>query len=527
MLGSILANSSIAVMLTVPLVAQQVRPMNPAPPSVEKAEAKPGAPAPAQAIKETAPSVTKHSVTVNGRTLNYTATAGMLPIKNDTSGEVEANMFYVAYTLDGAEKGRPLTFSFNGGPGSASVWLHMGCIGPKRVRMKDDGSLPPPPYQVEDNPATWLDKTDLVFIDPVGTGFSRATKPELSKKFFGVEGDITSVSEFIRLYLTRSSRWTSPLFLAGESYGTTRAAGLAGNLIDKGIALNGVILISTVLNFGTLEFDRGNDLPYTLILPTYTATAWYHKKLASDLQGDLKKALRESEQFANSEYLHILSKGDRLTAAERQDAVKKIARLTGLSSSYVDQSDLRVEIFHFTKELLRDRGLTAGRLDARITGSDRLGTSERPDFDPSLSAIRPPYTAIFNNYVRNDLKYESDLVYYVLGGGVQGWDWGHANRYADTSEALRSAFAKNPYMKLFVGYGYFDMATPYFAAQYTLNHMGLTPANHKNVTERFYEAGHMYYINVDSLKQFKKDVDAFLNGAIRESTGVSGAPSAQ
>ena len=508
-----------------PLFAQQVRPGNPTPPTsaaAEKPDAKPGGPAPAQAIKETAPSVTKHSITVGGKTLAYTATAGFLPIKNETSGEVEANMFYVAYTLDGAEKGRPLTFSFNGGPGSASVWLHMGCIGPKRVRMNDDGSLPPPPYHMEDNQATWLDKTDLVFIDPVGTGFSRAAKPDLSKKFFGVEGDIASVGEFIRLYLTHNNRWMAPLFLAGESYGTTRAAGLAGHLVEKGIALNGVVLISTVLNFETLEFDRGNDLPYALILPTYTATAWYHKKLASDLQGDLKKALREAEQFAGGDYLHVLAKGDRLTAAERQDAVKKIARLTGLSQAYVEQSDLRVEIFHFIKELLRDKGLVVGRLDSRITGSDRLGTSERPDFDPSMTAIRPPYTAIFNNYVRNDLKFESDLTYYVLGGGVQGWDWGRGNHYADTSEALRSAFAKNPYMKLFVGFGYFDMATPYFAAQYTLNHMGLTPANHKNLTERFYEAGHMFYINVDSLKQFKKDVDVFLGSSAHAGGSGSG-----
>jgi carboxypeptidase C (cathepsin A) len=478
--------------------------------------AKPAPPqTPAQEDKK--PITTRHSITAGGRTLNYTATVGMMPIKTSESGEVEAHMFYIAYALEQPKSAapRPLTFSFNGGPGSASVWLHMGAIGPKRVRMNDDGSLPPPPYQLVDNEATWLDLTDLVFIDPVGTGFSRAVKPDLGKKFFGLEGDIASVGEFIRLYLSRNQRWSSPLFLAGESYGTTRAAGLSGYLIDRGIALNGIALLSTVLNFQTIRFGTGNDLPYVLILPTYTATAWYHKKLPPELQKDLKEALRQAEDFAMNGYTDALAKGDRIAAAERRAAIDKLSYLTGLSKTYVDQSDLRVEIRHFIKELLRDRGLVAGRLDSRITGADRPGASEVSEDDPSLTAIRPPYTTLFNQYIRSDLGYQTDATYYVLGGGIGPWDWGRAqNAYADTSDALRSAFTKNPYMKLFVGFGYFDLATPYFAAQYTLTHSGFPAGTQKNITERYYHAGHMFYINVESLRQLKRDVEAFYAGAL-------------
>ena len=270
----------------------------------------------AEAQKETPPVVTHHEIHVGGRVLHYTATTGLMPIRNNENDEIEANIFFMAYTLDNAGPNRPLMFSFNGGPGSASVWLHLGAIGPRRVKMLPDGSMPPPPFELIDNQQTWLDQTDLVFIDPVGTGYSRATKKEFGKKFFGVKGDISSVGEFIRLYLTRYERWTSPLFLVGESYGTTRAAGLSGYLIDQGIALSGVVLVSSVLNFETLEFTRGNDLPYVLYLPSYTATAWYHKKLPSDLQQrDLPSVLREAEQFAAGPYAAALGKGDNLTPA--------------------------------------------------------------------------------------------------------------------------------------------------------------------------------------------------------------------
>jgi carboxypeptidase C (cathepsin A) len=477
-----------------------------------------GGPASASpATPEEAPIVNTHEIKLGGKTLNYTVTTGMMPVKNE-AGETEANLFFMAYTLNnaGPPEQRPLMFSFNGGPGSASVWLHMGTLGPRRVKMLDDGSLPPPPYKLVDNEYTWLDQTDMVFIDPVGTGYSRPTKPELGKKFWGLQGDLDSIGEFIRLYLTRYKRWSSPLFLVGESYGTTRAAGLAGSLIDKGIAFNGVLLISTVLNFQTLDNGRGNDLPYQLFLPTYAATAWYHKKLAPDLQADLRKTLSEVERWASTDYVVALAKGDSLTPKERQEVINRLSRYTGLSKKYVDNMNLRIEIMRFCKELLRDENNTVGRLDSRIKGVDRLAASERTDFDPSMSAIRPPYTAMFNNYVRTELGYSNDAEYYILGGGIKTpWDWGNNGQgYADTSESLRSAFAKNPYMKLFVAYGYYDLATPYFATRYTLDHMALDPSFRKNITLTDYEAGHMMYIHNQSLVKLKADMVKFLHSAL-------------
>lgn len=464
---------------------------------------------------EEKPVVTHHEIKAGGRTLKYTATTGLMPIRN-AQGETEAHIFFMAYTAGdarGASK-RPLMFSFNGGPGSSSVWLHLGALGPKRVKMLDDGRMPPPPFQLVENEFTWLDQTDLVFIDPVGTGYSRAVKPELARKFFGLRGDIESVGEFIRMYLTKYERWTSPLFLVGESYGTTRASGLSGYLADHGIALNGIVLVSTIMNFETADFKQGNDLPYILYLPTYTATAWYHKKLPPDLQKDLRRTLDEAERWAATDYALALQKGDRLTTAERAEVIAKLSRYTGLSPQFIDNSNLRVEIFRFDKELLRDRKRTVGRLDSRFTGMDASAASETPDFDPSMAAIRPPYTSLLNDYVRRELGYKSDAEYYILGGGVSRWDWGSDNSYADTSESLRSAFAKNNYMKLFIAFGYYDLATPYFAAQYTLDHMGLDPSLRGNITAGYYEAGHMMYIDRKSIESLKNDVGAFLQRAV-------------
>jgi carboxypeptidase C (cathepsin A) len=468
---------------------------------------------------EPQPVVTHHEVHVGGKVLHYTITTGLMPIHN-TDGELEANIFFMAYTLDGqsAPERRPLTFSFNGGPGSASVWLHLGAIGPKRVKMQAEGMMPAPPYQLIDNEYTWLDQTDLVFIDPVGTGYSRAVKNDLKKKFLGVREDIESVGEFIRLYLGRYERWSSPLFLVGESYGTTRAAGLSGYLVGHGVAFNGIMLISSVLNFETLEFTPGNDLPYILFLPSYAATAWYHKKLSPDLQQDFQKLRNEVEQWASTGYAETLAKGDRLTTEERNAAIERLARYTGLSKTYIDQANLRIDEPHFTKELLRDQKLIAGRLDSRFTGTDRSLLSETPSFDPSESAIRPPYTAMFNQYVRTELGYKSDLEYYILGGGFgfMDWDWGSARSgFPDTAQALRDAFERNPYMRLFVGSGYYDLATPYFATQYTLNHMGLDSKQHASISLGYYPAGHMIYIRDESLAVLKKDISTFMSNALK------------
>src|SRR5437764_1162294 len=399
-------------------------------------------------VPEETPVITHHEITVGGKTLKYTATVGMMPIKN-RDGETEARIFFMAYTLDdvGNRAHRPLTFSFNGGPGSASVWLHLGAIGPRRVPMNPDGTMPAPPYALVDNQQTWLDQTDLVFIDPVGTGYSRAARPELAAKFFSLQGDIESVGEFIRMYLTRSERWTSPLFLAGESYGTTRASALSGYLIGRGIAFNGIVLISTIMNFETTDFASGNDLPYVMYFPSYAATAWYHKKLSRDMQSkSVEKVVAEAEEWAGNGYSLALQKGDRMSASERQEIVNKYAHFTGLDPKYVDNANLRVSLNFFRKELLRDEKRSIGRLDARFKGYDSSYISAGPDFDASEAAIRPPYTSTFNQYVRSELNYKSDLEYYILGGGFTSpWNWGTNKGYVDTSVSLRNALSNNPY----------------------------------------------------------------------------------
>jgi len=458
---------------------------------------------------EEKPVITHHKITVNGRTLAYTATTGRMPIKNEQQ-HTEAEMFYVAYTLDNAGGSkRPLTFAFNGGPGSATIWLHMGCFGPKRVKMLPNGFMPSPPFALEDNPNTLLDRSDLVFVDAIGTGYSRALTSELGRKFWSLSGDIAAFGEFIRLYLQKNSRWTSPIYLAGESYGTTRAAGLSGYLVDHGIALNGITLISTILQFETASFVTGNDLPYILYLPTYALTAAYHHKLAPDIEKDLEALRKEVEQWASNEYTLALQKGDSISAQERQSVIDHLARYTGLPKPYIDKCNLRVDLSRFDTELLRDEGKMVGRLDGRFTGPAASLTEQAPDFDPSEAAIRPPYTSVFGDYVKQELGYTTDLTYFVLGGGIGRWDFETSgwSGFADTSQALRHAFAKNPFMHVFVAEGLYDAATPYFAVDYTLDHMGLTSAAHKNIARDQFNAGHMVYIDEKSMEKLKRDVD--------------------
>lgn len=503
----------VATLLALPAyAAERPKPAEAAPTAPEKG--KEAAAEKDKPVTEEKPVVTRHRITINGKPLSYTATAGTLPITGP-GGESEAQMFFIAYTADTPGKGseRPLIFAFNGGPGSSSVWLHLGAMGPKRVELPADGSMPPPPYRLVDNADTWLEEADLVFIDPVGTGYSRAVKPDQAQKFFSLKGDIESVGEFIRLYLTRYGRWSSPLFLAGESYGTTRAAGLANHLVDHGIALNGIILVSTVLDFSTISFTPGNDLPYVLFLPSYTATAGFHHRLPADLGRDLPQVLREVEQWATTDYLRALAKGDRLTPAERQEVTRRLARYTGLDEGYIDNSNLRVEAQHFAMELLRTEKLAVGRFDSRLRGTDLDAAAETPDFDPSLAAVRPPFTATFNDYVSGELAYRTDREYYILGGGVGHWEWGANNSFVETTEALRKAFGKNPHMRLFVASSLFDLATPYLGTDYTLDHLGLPPALRRNITTARYGAGHMLYTDARSRSELKRDVAAFIRSA--------------
>lgn len=457
---------------------------------------------------------TEHSIQIGGQTIPYTAIAGTLLLKKE-DGTPTASIFYIAYTRNGVAdiSKRPVTFAFNGGPGASSVWLHMGSLGPKRVSMDGNGNPAPPPYKFVDNEYSVLDQTDLVFIDPVSTGYSRAVPDNSARNFHSFRSDLDSVAEFIRLYTTRNNRWSSPKFLAGESYGTTRAAGLSGYLQDKlGMNLNGIVLVSSVLNFGTIMPSPANDLPYPLYLPTYTAAAWFHKKLPKDLESEgLRKAVDESKRFAAGPYTLALFKGTGISAEERAAVVKNLARLTGLSPQYIEESNLRVPPGHFEKELLRDQRRTLGRYDSRLTGMDENAAGANPDYDPSYSSVQGPFTAAFNEYVRGDLKFDSDLPYEVLTSKVQPWSFSEfENRYVDVSETLRDAMTKNPSLRVFVAMGYYDLATPFFSQEYTLEHMQLDPQLGDHLSMDFFEAGHMMYTRLQSLEKLKQDISKFM-----------------
>ncbi|HEX6289393.1 MAG TPA: peptidase S10 [Herpetosiphonaceae bacterium] len=475
-------------------------------------------------------SITHHTVTIDGQLIRYTVTAGTIVLKEeaekqgDKEGESEgerpkASVFFIAYTRDDVHDpgSRPITFSFNGGPGSSSVWLHLGVLGPRRILMDEIGNLPQPPYRLIENEYSLLDITDLVFIDPVSTGYSRVVPGEKAKTFHGFKKDIESVGDFIRLYVTRYGRWTSPKFLIGESYGTTRAAGLSGYLQERhGMYLNGIMLVSAILHFITGQFDPGNDLPYIMFLPSYTATAWYHKRLPGDLQQrDLRSLVEEVEAFAMGEYALALLKGATLPEDERVAIVERLARYTGLSPDYIDRSDLRINDDRFVKELLRDQRRTVGRLDSRFLGYDRDAVGEHNEHDPSYAVILGPFAATFNAYIRSDLQFESDLPYEVLSWRVRPWSFGDfEGKYVEVVETLRRAMTNNPWLKIFVANGYYDFATPYFATVYTFNHLGIDRSLQDNISMAFYEAGHMMYIHRPSLVQLKADLADFVQRAV-------------
>ena len=470
---------------------------------------------PKEILKESI-SETHHKVKINGKELSYKATTGTLLLK-DEADKVKASIFYVAYTKERIDKEdsdklseRPITFCFNGGPGSSSVWLHLGVFGPRRVALDDDGKATPP-YHLVENEYSILDLTDLVFIDPVSTGFSRPAPGEEAKQFYGVEEDVKSIAQFIRLYTTKQERWESPKYLAGESYGTTRAAALAKYLHDEEFYyLNGVALISSILNFQTLlDPQGGNDLPYITYLPTYTATAWYYKKLSQELLQDLSKTLKESEQFALNEYATALMQGDLLSKEKRREVVEKLARYTGLEKDYIDRSNLRINSTRFAKELLRKEKKTIGRFDTRYTGTDYDSVGERPDYDPSAEAIFGAFTGAFNEYIRKDLKWKEDACYKILTD-VFPWNYSKSpNQFLHVGEALRETMTKNPSLKIFVGSSYFDLATPYFGTDYTFSHLELAPDLKKHIQINYYEAGHMMYVHRPSLVKLKNDLIKF------------------
>ena len=463
-------------------------------------------------VAEVPPIVTRHQIAVNGKTLSYTATAGRLPIKRG-DGKIEAEMFFVAYTLDGQDAGkRPLTFAFNGGPGSASVWLHMGALGPKRVVLQPNGFMPAAPYRLEDNPDTLLDRSDIVMVDAMSTGYSRAATAELTKKFLGVKGDVQAFGEFIRLYLSRYDRWSSPLFLLGESYGTTRAAGLAGYLADHGIAFNGVTLLSMAVDFQTLEWNKSNDLPYLLLVPTFNMIAGYHHKLAADLTQDMAKTREEVVRWATNDYALALGKGDAMTPEEHRKIVEQLSRYIGLRPEVIEAHNLRIDVPTFSHELLLDQKLITGRLDGRFSSPNP--DEDRYFYDPTSAAILPPYTSAFNNYLRTELNYKSDMPYRVFAYdevGFSKWEWGNAvEGFPSTAGGLRSAMIKNPYMKILVMEGYYDLATPFAAANWTMDHLDLGSQFRQNISYGTYNAGHMVYIDRAEHDKMKKDLVDFM-----------------
>jgi carboxypeptidase C (cathepsin A) len=465
---------------------------------------------------------TQHAISLRGKKLEYTAKAGTIVLRGESEKDgafggivPEAQLFFVAYTLNSKDSSsRPITFCFNGGPGSSSVWLHMGAFGPRKVVMGDAGALHSPPYGLEDNPHNLLEHSDLVFIDPVGTGFSRVAEGGKAKDYWGFTKDIESVGDFIRLYVARENRWLSPKFLAGESYGTTRASGLAGYLQERhGMYLNGIVLVSTVLDFSTIRFDIGNDLPHVLYLPAFAATAYYHGKVRG---ASLETHLRQAEEFASGAYLQALFKGNRLESSDQNKLVREMARLTGVSKDFIERNNLRLEIMRFCKELKRDSATTVGRLDSRFTAHDRDAAGQSFEFDPSYAAIYGAYTAAFNHYVRTELGFESDSVYEILSWKVwQPWSYKEfENRYVNVSENLRKAMNMNPHLRVLVLNGYFDLATPYWASDYVFDHLAIPSHLRENLETKYYEAGHMMYVHEKSHKAMAEDLKGFVGRSL-------------
>ncbi len=467
--------------------------------------------------KETnAPVVTEGSVAIGGKTVHYKATAGTLPILGK-DGKPTAQVFYISYTqtnnVDASD--RPITYCFNGGPGSSSVWLHLGVFGPKRVEFPGDGTTPPrPPGRLIPNEYSLLDVTDLVFIDPVSTGYSRPEQPDKAADFYGQNNDIATVAEFIRLHTTREKRWRSPKFLAGESYGVFRAAGLANYLQSRfNLYLNGLVLVSGVIDFETIRAEGLTDTPYLCFLSAITASAHYHKKLPADLQADFKKAIAESRAFAEGDYARALRLGAALPPAERTAAVAKLARLTGLSTSYIEDHDLRVSAFEFRKQLLKSEGKIIGRFDARVISRDGNAAAATPEFDPSHSLVSGVFSSAMNSYVREDLKCEKDHPYEILTG-VQPWPFARTSGYPSTAPDLAAAMKENPHLKIFIQCAWRDLACPPDGILHSVRQLAIPAEIRGNIRVEEYEAGHMLYLNPPDLKKSAIDMKDFIQKTV-------------
>lgn len=475
---------------------------------------------PAEEVSET-----EHTLNIAGETISYDAVAATMQLK-DEKGEPTADLFYIAYTKKGISDAskRPLVFLYNGGPGGSSAPLHMGAFGPKRVITLDAGPTPPSPYKVVDNTCSLLDTADLVFIDPIGTGFSRVTGKGQNKDFWGIDEDVRSLAQFINSYVSRNNRWNSPKFLIGESYGTFRNAALVDYLQSHdGMDFNGVVMISTVLDFSTLTFNPGDDRPYILYLPSYAAAAWYHK-LLKDRPADLSKFLEDARRFASTEYAHALLEGSKLDSAERGRVLAKLARFTGLSEEYLSKANLRVDASQFMAELQRMEGLTTGRYDARFSGPTINLLGERAQYDPVSSDAFGAFVASFNAYVRSDLKFGRDKSYELLNSAAnRQWDWKHAGSAGMFGSGLPSppnaegdlvhAIVGNPHLRVQVENGLYDFATPFFATEYTMDHLRLPEKLRGNIEMKYYTAGHMMYLHEADLEKLKSNVSAFIRSA--------------
>jgi carboxypeptidase C (cathepsin A) len=456
-----------------------------------------------------------------------------MPIKNG-EGTTEALMFYVAYSLDGADAStRPLTFAYNGGPGSATIWLHMGALGPRTVTMGPQGFMPQPPFRLHDNPYTPLDRTDVVLIDAIGTGWSRAADAAAARKYQNPEGDIEAFGEFIRMYISRNDRWGSPLYLFGESYGTTRSAGVAGYLQGRGIIFNGIGLLSMALNFQALSFSASNDVPYPWNVPTYMAIAYYHHKLSPELQKAMDACqadadapcppLKQAEQWSITEYASALARGDSMSAQERQSVIDRLSQYTGLSKQLIDEFNMRIDVGTFDHYLLLDQRLRVGRLDGRYALPEPGFPSGRPGGgggnDPASTATTGPFTMTFHNYMRTELNYKTDLPYYTSAqqSGMFLWSStgntpapGGNQGFQEEITPLRAAIVGNPFLKVLVMEGFYDLATPYYQAEYTMHELNLPARYQGNVTYERYWSGHMVYLEQKAHAKMQKDWDSFV-----------------